>query len=361
MRIAVLSPRMTVRGPLPKVIPVLNDALRRRGCEIEVFPWGRRSEAERLPGKLLGRTRDVIRVRRAVVRGGFPIVVVNTAHDWLTLLRDLALTRALARHDLAVVLHFHGSQSPRLVAPGSWLFKQATAALLASVDGLLVLSHEEKAEWEAFSPRSRVFVTRYPRQTSIEPGPAEGDGPPTILCVARLMSGKGVLELVRALPLVRRHIPARLVLAGDGPERARIQALATELDVADWVDLRGYVEGEELASLYRSADVFALPTSLPEGFPVSILEAMAAGLPVVTTPARGPVDHLAEGRHALFVHPHDPEALAVSLTRLLMDDELRRSMGEANLQRIREFDPDAVAEDYLGVLEEIVSSASARS
>ena len=222
-----------------------------------------------------------------------------------------------------------------------------------------MLSREEKEEWEAFSPRSRVFVTRYPRQTAVESGPADRIGPPTILCVARLMSGKGVLELVRALPLIRRQIPCRLVLAGDGPERARIQALATELNVAEWVDLRGYVEREELASLYRSADVFALPTSLPEGFPVSILEAMAAGLPVVTTPARGPLDHLAEGRHALFVHPRDTGALAASLTRLLMDDELRQRMGQANLEKIREFDPDAVAADYLRALEEVVSSASA--
>ncbi len=350
---------MTVRGPLPKVMPVLSDALRRRGCEVELLPWGRRSEAERLPAKFLGRIRDVSRARRAVIRGGFPVVVVNTAHDWLTLTRDLALTRALARQNCAIVLHFHGSQSPRLVAPGSWLFKRATAALLASVDGILVLSREEKAEWEAFSPRLRVFVTRYPRQSSIEPGLAEDNGPPTILCVARLMAGKGVLELVRALPLVHRQISCRVVLAGDGPERARIEELATELNVAEWVDLRGYVEGEELASLYRNAYVFALPTSLPEGFPVAILEAMSAGLPVVTTPSRGPLDHLVEGRHALFVQPSDTETLAASLTRLLMDDELRRDMGEANRRKIREFDPDPVAEDYLSALEEIVSYASA--
>src|SRR5213078_3398067 len=100
--------------------------LRCLGCEVDLLPWGRRVEGERLPAKLMGRACDVASVRRAVVRGRFPMVVVKTAHDWLTLTRDLVLVHALPR-DRIIVLQFHGSQSPRLVASGSWLFKRATA------------------------------------------------------------------------------------------------------------------------------------------------------------------------------------------------------------------------------------------
>jgi hypothetical protein len=120
---------------------------------------GRRVEGERSPAKLLGRIRDVADARRAIMRGGFRVVVVKTAHDWLTPTRDLVLLRLLPR-DRLIVVQFHGSQSPRLVAPGSWPFKLATKALLAGADAVLVLSREEQAEWEKFSPRSRVFVVR---------------------------------------------------------------------------------------------------------------------------------------------------------------------------------------------------------
>lgn len=360
MRIALLAPRMTVHGPLPKLTPVLADALRRRGCEIEILPWGRRAEGEGIPAKLVGRPLDVMGARRAIVDGGFPVVVVHTQHNWLTLSRDLALMRAIRGTSRVVVLHLHGSQSPRLVAPGSWFFKRATTALLAATDGLLVLSREEQGEWKAFSPHSRVSVVKNPLPSlpaSDVDGRAEGDGRrPTILCVSRLLEGKGVLELVRALPLVRSQTPCRLVLAGDGPESERARALAQELRVGPFVELPGYVVGRELANLYRSADVFALPTSLSEGFPMVIMEAMAAGLPIVTTASRGPVDHLVDGQNVLFVPPRDPPALAAKLARLLTDPELRRRMGDANRQKAREFDADAVAAEYLEALEGIVAA-----
>jgi glycosyltransferase involved in cell wall biosynthesis len=359
MRIAMLAPRTTVQGPLPKHTPLLVEGLRRLGCEVELLPWGRRVEGERLPAKLIGRVRDVADARRAVIRGGFPVVVVKTAHDWLTLTRDLVLLRSLPR-DRLIVVQFHGSQSPRLVAPGSWLFKLATKALLAGADGVLVLSREEQAEWEKFSPRSRVFVVR-----NVRPAPPKGlggedarcGGQPTVLCVARLMVGKGVFELVRALPLVQREVPCRLVFVGDGPEAPRVRALADDLAVGDSVELPGYLGSEELARRYRSAAVFALPTSLPEGFPTAILEAMSAGLPLVTTASRGPADHLVDGQNALFVPAHDPPALARALIRLLRDDRLRREMGDANREKVREFDPDVVAVEYRTALERIADGA----
>ena len=357
----MLAPRASVRGPLPKHTPLLVEALRRLGCDVELLSWGRRVEGERLPAKLLGRARDVAFVRREVVRKGFPVVVVKTAHDWLTLTRDLALVCLLPRSRV-VVLQFHGSQSARLVAPGSWAFKRATAALLARAHGILVLSGEERADWQAFSPHLHVSVVRNPRPVLSQGAAAErpDDGRKMILCVARLMRSKGVFELVRALPLVQEAVPSLLVLAGDGPEQARLRALVTDLGVADSVELLGYVEDAELAGLYRRADVFALPTTHNEGFPTVILEAMESGLPIVTTPSRGPADHLVEGRHALFVPPHDSRALAESLTRILTDTDLSRRLGDANREKVREFDADPVAEEYLAALETIVRIAGTR-
>ncbi|MGI8886650.1 MAG: glycosyltransferase family 4 protein [Gaiellaceae bacterium] len=362
MRVAMLAPRPSVRGPLPKHTPILAEALRDLGCDVELLPWGRKVEGERLPAKLLGRVRDVVLARRTVVKGGYPVVVVKTAHDWLTLTRDLALIHLFPR-DRVVVLQFHGSQSARLLAPGSRAFKRMTSLLLARADGVLVLSGEERAEWQAFSPRSHVSVVRNPRPLlsgDIVAKRHSVGGRKTILCVARLMPSKGVLDLVRALPLVRQTVSCRLVLAGEGPEQARLRTLATDLGVADWVDFPGYVEGAELAALYRSADVFALPTTHNEGFPTVILEAMETGLPIVTTPSRGAADHLVEGTHALFVPPHQPRALAVGLTRILTDHDLGQRLGTANRAKVHEFDADRVAKEYLTVLEAIVRVADGR-
>jgi glycosyltransferase involved in cell wall biosynthesis len=359
MRIAMLAPRLSVRGPLPKHTPLLVDALRRLGCEIELLSWGRHVEGENLGAKVLGRARDVRRARRTIVRGAFPVVVVKTAHDWLTLTRDLALVSMLPR-DRIVVLQFHGSQSSRLLAPGSWAFKLATTLLLRRAAGVLVLSRQEAKEWKAFSRDARVAVVRNPRPLSLSTDGSMGtpsNGHKTVLFVSRLIAGKGALDLVRALPRVRNSVPCRLVLAGDGPEEDRVRALVAQLGLADYVQLTGYVDGPVLADLYQEADVFVLPTTLDEGFPTVILEAMAAGLPIVTTPSRGPVEHLVEGEHALFVPRRDPHALADGLVRLLTDLELSARMGEANRSKVREFDADPVASEYLAALDMIVRAA----
>ena len=218
-----------------------------------------------------------------------------------------------------------------------------------------------EANGYAFSPGVHVVVVRYPRPEFPDAGLPDlraNSGEKTILCVGRLIPGKGQQDLVRALPLVQETVPSRLVLAGDGPERERLRALAVELGVGNSVELTGYVEGAKLGGLYGSADVFALPTTHDEGFPTVILEAMGAGLPIVTTRTRGAPDHLVDGEHVLYTPPHDPQALAERLVLTLVDDKLSRRLGDANREKIKEFDPDRVAGDYLAALRTMAAAKS---
>jgi len=88
-----------------------------------------------------------------------------------------------------------------------------------------------------------------------------------------------------------------------------------------------------------------------------IVEAMNAGLPIVTTRHRGSADLLKAGENAVFVPPHDPRATAEAILQLLGDRERRVSMGEANRRKVREFSPDIVGPRYVSILEDIVASA----
>jgi glycosyltransferase involved in cell wall biosynthesis len=110
-----------------------------------------------------------------------------------------------------------------------------------------------------------------------------------------------------------------------------------------------------MAAIYRTGDVFVLPTYWVEGFPTAISEAMEAGLPIVTTRARGMADHLEEGVNAVFVPKRSPGELAEALERLLTDEPTRARMGSANRQKVAEFAPDRVAGEYLEALNSIVS------
>jgi glycosyltransferase involved in cell wall biosynthesis len=124
------------------------------------------------------------------------------------------------------------------------------------------------------------------------------------------------------------------------------------------VDLLGYVSGDALDAAYRRAAVYALPTYFAEGFPLSVMEAMSYGLPVVTTPTRGCADWLVEGENAMFVPPHDPESLADTLERLLDDEPTRLAMGRANAAAVAEFAPSRVMPAYAHVLRSVLNGVA---
>ena len=145
---------------------------------------------------------------------------------------------------------------------------------------------------------------------------------PVILCVANLIWYKGHRHLLEACALLRdRGVAGTLVLAGDGPERGRLEQLADELAV----DVRFLGRRTDIAALLASADVCVLP-SLTEGQSNAVMEAMAAGKAVVATNVGGTGELLRDGR-GILVPPADAQALARALSRVLQDPELAARLG----------------------------------
>ena len=150
----------------------------------------------------------------------------------------------------------------------------------------------------------------------------------------RMVKVKDLPTLVRAFAQAQRAIPAlRMVLAGDGPERASAQAIAAELGVGDRLHFLGWVE--DLPRFYSTLDIFAL-SSINEGTPVAVIEAMAAQRAVVATAVGGVPDVVESGVTGLLVPARSPEALADALVQLAGNEERRREMGLAGRARTLE-------------------------
>ena len=167
------------------------------------------------------------------------------------------------------------------------------------------------------------------------------EGERSILFVGRLIERKGVNHLIRAFGTVRRHTPVRLVVIGDGPERARLEQVARDMGVAEHVEFRGRVTDEELRQAYGAASVFVLPSVLDarqdtEGLGVVLLEAMNYSVPVIASEIGGITDIVQHDRTGLLVPPGDEVALAKALSRLLTDPALSRTLGEAGRQRLHD-------------------------
>jgi glycosyltransferase involved in cell wall biosynthesis len=167
-----------------------------------------------------------------------------------------------------------------------------------------------------------------------------------VLGVGRLVEMKGFGTLIEALALLRAHgVEFRCLIAGEGPERTALQASVFAHGLQDQVELPGAMAQERIRAALDEAAVFALPCEIAadgsrDGIPVALMEAMAAGCPVVSCPVSGVPELIRDGEHGLLVPPHDPQALANALRRLLGDASLRRHLAIAARRRI-ELDFDA--------------------
>jgi len=201
-----------------------------------------------------------------------------------------------------------------------------------------------------------IDLSRFGSATAAEL-PGEG---PVIGCVAALRAEKNLPRLLRAFRLVVAELPSRLVIGGEGPERAKLETLAASLGLRGRVLFTGHVP--EPAALYRAFDIFTL-TSDTEQMPMTVLEAMAARLPVAATDV-GDIRSMLAPENNDFVVPCDDRAVADALLTLLRRPELRRSIGVANRTRAeREFDQEVMFQKYAALFQgeavaEAVSTAA---
>lgn len=211
--------------------------------------------------------------------------------------------------------------SPRAQRFVRWLLRRASA--------IVALSEASRQSLTFIDPRLEVRVI--PNPVEIPPWRAPlSEGPPTVLFLGMVREAKGAFDLLRAWPAVREAIAdARLVLGGAG-DLERAGEIAREHGYP--LETPGWVVGEEKAELMRRAWVLALPSHW-EAMPMAVLEAMAAGLPVVASRVGGIPGVVAEGKTGLLVEPRDVNALGEALARILRDPAGRQAMGRAARER----------------------------
>ncbi len=192
--------------------------------------------------------------------------------------------------------------------------------------------------------------------------PATPPGPPfTIACVARLVAKKGVEVLIDACRILKeRGIAFRCEHIGTGIERATFEKRAADAGLAGVFEFRGPQVQEQVIDLYRRAHVFALPCIVAadgdrDGLPVAIVEALACGVPVVSTAVTGIPEAVTDGVNGVIVAQNDALAVADAIERLAKDDAARARMAaEARRSVAEKFDRDRTIRRLFAILEEAV-------
>jgi glycosyltransferase involved in cell wall biosynthesis len=202
------------------------------------------------------------------------------------------------------------------------------------------------------APERTVLV--HPAVTRAAPGEPAAlglppGGGPLVGFAGRLVASKGVDVLLRAVALL--DVPPRVLVIGDGPERAALEQLALRLGLGDRVCFAGH--RPDSRRQLDLLDVLAVP-SRSDGTPLVVSEALMAGIPVVGAAVGGIPEQITDGREGWLVPPEDPRALAAALSRLLADPPLRARMAAAARRRAEDCSfermVDALREVYAGAL-----------
>jgi glycosyltransferase involved in cell wall biosynthesis len=173
-----------------------------------------------------------------------------------------------------------------------------------------------------------IDCARFTRALSLRSSSAE----PIVGTVTALRAEKNHARLLRAIAIVRRERSVRLVIVGDGPQRPILQSLADSLGLQDAVSFKGHIS--DPAPLYRSFDLFAL-TSDTEQMPYTVLEAMAAGLPIVATDV-GDIRSMVSAENASLIVERDENKIAAAILELIRNQDIAQRLGEANATRARQ-------------------------
>jgi colanic acid/amylovoran biosynthesis glycosyltransferase len=191
------------------------------------------------------------------------------------------------------------------------------------------------------------------------PGPPRtGRVPHHLLCVARLMPAKGISLLLEAVAELAESMPdLRCTLVGDGPDRQRLEQVAAKLRIADRITFTGAVGQDDIRPFYAAADAFVLP-SFAEGVPVVLMEAMAAGVPVVATAVGGTSELVLPEQTGLLIPPGSVSALTDALRRILTDGELRERLATGGRAKVLdEFDLPRIGEQVAELFRQLLAES----
>lgn len=305
------------------------------GIPIRRFPF-RRALATRDPRLLLDSQRRVAEHKRAFQPD---LVHVNLPDPGA-----VVHLRTLGAHPAKLVVTIHAS-----IAMEDGGRDSLVGALLRDADWVVAPSaailHPVRRAMPGLAPRSSVI--HYGLEALAEPPSAPADEP-CVLCPGRLIREKGFDLAITAFASLEDRFPrARLVLAGDGPERPRLERQARDLGIAHRTHFAGWVPPARMPAVLSAASVVVVPSRWEDAFPVVALEAAWMARPVVAAGVGGLPESVADGETGLLVEPEDARGLADALATMLEDPDRAARMGRAARERARTtFGVERYADDY---------------
>jgi glycosyltransferase involved in cell wall biosynthesis len=337
---------------------VFQDACAATGeVEVNTMPFGRRHRRETRLARTVRRMGDLAAYAWRIMTRRPDVVHINTSLDRRALVRDVGYALISRWLGQPLFIKIHGCDDTVLRTP-SRFWRWMTRTTIRNADTVGILSTQVKRLFiEAGFPEEKFVVVsnavnwkRFENATWPRPEPGR------LLFIARMVPTKGLVDVIRAVRIVLdRDFTVTLDCVGDGPSRAEAESLSRELGLSEVVRFTGLVPEAETVRYYLEAGMLVFPTHR-EGFSMTVFQALAAGLPILTTRCYASADHLKEPDHCLWVEPRDPQGLAERIMWLLDHPEAAAHMSRESMKLARTFDAAPVARPYIDAYRRIARS-----
>ncbi|UCF32709.1 MAG: glycosyltransferase family 4 protein [Phycisphaerales bacterium] len=360
-------PRVIIVGPSPDLMggiaTVVGQMLRidyADRYETELFPVTFAvGDRERTTSRITRHVRHVRRLRRRVRDAQAAIVHIHTCSGF-SFYRSALDLLAVAGTGCKTVLHVHGAAFDEFWARSSRPARNLIRWVLNRADRVIALSRGWRDRLRMMAPRARVMVV----ENAVEAPPAVGtvrpSGPRRFVLLAKMDAWKGIDDLLDACALMASNdYPFQVTLAGppgSAGDETILRKKTAQRGVEQIVQYVGPVQGQAKWELLQSSHVYLSP-SHHEGMPISILEALACGLPVIATSVGAVPEVISHGREGLFAPPHSPQKLAQAMAAVARNEDLWRSMSQsARALAADRFSLQRFCDDLLSLYDELLSA-----
>ncbi len=349
MKILFNSPNPKLHGGPPTHLPFLEAKLRER-LDLTPFEYGRKSDHETLSNKIIGRFLDLINTKKTIQKVKPDIIHHNSSFDSRGLLRDAPLVLLSNTQRVPIFIKMHGA-IPETFTDSKFLTRICRRIVLKKSAGIGVLSQAEKKEFEQHFPwiKGKVFVVKNIIKPDFFSVKRQESDIPIVLFISRFIRKKGAFDLLNAVPEILLKIPeTQFLFVGDGASATEFDQEVIERKLSINVRRFAHVDNIQTKDFYSRAWVFVFPTHFPEGMPMVVAEAMATGVPLVTSKTLFSLSYMNEGQHCLYINNRTNE-IADQIIRVLSDRDIRLKMSVENKKLAHNFSAETVANEYVEV------------
>jgi len=360
MKILITTPELSKLSGVSKYFSTMQNY---SSDDIYFFIVGSRDHKEHWIKTVIRSVRDSIAFHYCLRKDDYNIVHLNPTFAWKSIPRDGFFLLIAKQAGTKTTVFFHGWDKNYERQLTGWKLR-AFKHIYFKADAMIVLANEFKEKLRFWGYNGPIYTEttmiddNQIKDLQTVKGSKNNSKNINLLFLARVEKAKGIYETIKAYCLLKnKYSDINLTVAGDGPELTAVQEYVNHSKLEN-VYFLGYVRGNNKTAAFQNADIYVLPTQT-EGMPISVLEAMAFGLPVITRPVGGLKDFFENGKMGFITESNDPNIYRRLIEKLITDFRLREKIGKYNQEyAIKYFAASEVAHRLGNIYREVINSKS---